>query len=653
VPAHYIFDANFFISINQVYRKPIIGAIAKAVDDQGAKPHVTHLILGEIGTLRYDNRKKVADNVTKFFDVAHIDNLQIEALESKVGKERSPQHPDLSLMVLANKLGKNEDTVLVSDDFKIHTTQVRYNLRFKVISPSAFLLDVSNSAEDKDLRKTFRRLYRQVRRKEMEYMLSRRDTYNVEPKLTWLIDNLLGSGPGVSTRASKQPRVVPITDRLELDLAPIYRHIDGEKVRSSKLTPFENIMPYIDFLKESKGVEEEVRLHVDQGEFKGALQVVRTASSRLSRKLQEASMFVDVMDGLKLRQVFAHYLAHYNFMQAFLSLSIGKVLNAEEYLDSAGFCALVTKDNDDIVKASYIKSLLYFNMEEFGEATEQFGTTERIARTLGMHETEFWAVFGKSISMFLMGDEDGAEVSMIDVHNMVEEFGRETTHALLTFADHLQNFGRAEVAIAVYSEALESALEWGQTDMMHTISESMKHCTATLAHVGAVLDSNLSHLIDKAHDLCEECQEAYFKEVQDIVLQEAEILKPLDLKVKEWTMGKDLPNVYRGWMEVVRFIPMRDISDKASIKHTLVLGYVPEVGNLGIYLKGTRDHSNLERYMVRLGDDGTFKVLDAPEHYRRRYGVRGVVGVKDSTKIEFKHLMAASLLREDLEDQSG
>jgi tetratricopeptide (TPR) repeat protein len=412
-------------------------------------------------------------------------------------------------------------------------------------------------------------------------------------------------------------------------------------------------MPYIEFLRESKGVEEEVRLHVEHGEFKGALQVVRTASSRLSRKLQEASLFIDVMDGLKLRQVYAHFLAHYNFMLAYLSLSLGRIFNAEEYLDAAGFCALVTKDNDDIVKASYIKSLLYFNLEEFGEAREQFSTTERLARTLGMHETEFWAVFGKTISMYLSGDIDGAEVSMVDVHNMVEEFGREATQTLLSFADHLQNFGRAVVAIAVYNDALESALEWGQTDMIKKITKAMKHCTATLAHVGAVLDSDLSHLIDKAHDLCNECQEAYFKEVQDIVKEEAEILKPLEATVKEWTLGKDLPDIYREWMEVVRFVPMRELSDKDTIKHTLVLGYVPEVGNLGIYLEGAQEHTNLERYMVRLGDEGVFKVLDAPEHYKRRYGVRGVVGVKDSNQIMFKHLMSASLLNEELEEHPG
>jgi len=646
VTTYYIFDSNFFISLHQVLPEPMIDTITRSLHDLDGTPYVTEPVLEEIKTLRYDRSRSVLDEITRFFKVEKIALSEIEALESRIGKEKSPQRTDLSLMVLADRLGKTGTAILVSDDYKIHTTQEQFRLSFKVLSPSAFFLDTSNKVPEGFSRQTYRRLYRHIRRKEMEYMLSRRDTYNLEPKISWLVDNLLGTGS--DARSEDASRIVAVSDTEDVDMAPVYRYVDGEKVRNSKLSPFQRILPHLDFLKETKGVDEEVRILVENGEFRDALQVVHTAASRLRRHLQEAAITVDHTDALKLKQVYAHYLAHYNFMMGFLSLSEGQVLLAEECLDGAAFCALITRDNDDIVKASYIKALIFFSMDDYAEAKEQFGTTERLARTLGIQDMEFRGAFGRGITAYLNGKKDIAVEAIDHVHSMIDEMGMEATKVLLDFADHLYNFGRAEVALAVYNDALETALEWGQGDAVRQVTESIEDCHITLNDAGIVTDIELENLIDKVHDLPSTCRDAYFKEIQHIAEKEAAEMRPLDILVSDWTAGKDLPSIYQGWFEVIKFVPIREPTGGPSgastgpgdVMHTLVLGHIHKVGTLGIYLKGSEDHSSIERFHVRLKDDGLFKILDAPANYKRRYGVRGVVGLKDPGNIEIKRQMA-------------
>jgi hypothetical protein len=293
-------------------------------------------------------------------------------------------------------------------------------------------------------------------------------------------------------------------------------------------------------------------------------------------------------------------------------------------------------------------------MDDYAEAREQFGTTERLARTLGIHELEFRATFGKSITAFLSGRKDLAADAMGDVHRMVEEMGMDGTMALMNFADHLFHFGRAEVALAVYNDALESALEWGQTGELQRIKDAVEECHVALNDAGVATDIGLEELIDKANDMATSCRDAYFKEVQQIAMKEAEEMRSLEVQVPDWTSGKDLPTIYKGWMEVIRFVPVREPStgsDDAEVMHTLVLGHVHNVGTMGIYLKGSEEHSSVERFNVRLKDDGQFKVLDAPANYRKRYGVRGVIGPKDPANVEIRRQMAVPVAgKEGLKD---
>ena len=69
-----------------------------------------------------------------------VDEAEVRALASHIGERASPQDVDLSLMILASKLAHEGNKVtLVSDDYKMTTTEEKANLNFETCPPSTFI----------------------------------------------------------------------------------------------------------------------------------------------------------------------------------------------------------------------------------------------------------------------------------------------------------------------------------------------------------------------------------------------------------------------------------------------------------------------------------------------------------------------------------
>ena len=189
----HVMDANFFISLAQTRERDAMERVLELADGIGWEMHVTEPILEEVKYVRCKGSMLTASKLAKRMMKVHpADDKTIASFRSELGGgHRAPQSPDLSLMVLADSLARSGTTVrLVSDDFKISTSSRELGEPYAVISPSVFLFSLSRELKGED-RKHVRHLYKKVRHGEMEYVLSRADMYNIEDKLTWLMDNLL------------------------------------------------------------------------------------------------------------------------------------------------------------------------------------------------------------------------------------------------------------------------------------------------------------------------------------------------------------------------------------------------------------------------------------------------------------------------------
>ena len=196
----WVVDSNCFIHLGQKAEDGFVQDLIAAL--RGARLLITPGVEMEVATVAFRRCQGHPRVLTALKGVLHsvpVEEADVRALAQRIGEAAAPQDVDLSLMVLADSLGaENAEVVLVSDDFKMTTTAERADLRFTTCPPSTFVERLVDESNDTNREARFRSLSRQVRAAEMKYAISRRDEYDVQRKLTWMVDSLISSSPALT-----------------------------------------------------------------------------------------------------------------------------------------------------------------------------------------------------------------------------------------------------------------------------------------------------------------------------------------------------------------------------------------------------------------------------------------------------------------------
>lgn len=232
----WVVDSNCFIHLGQKADDRFVTDLRAALE--GGKLLITPGVEQEVATVgfrRHKGRPRVLTSLASLLHSIPVDDASIRALATRIGESAAPQDVDLSLMVLADDLGAEGASVtLVSDDFKMTTTAERAGLRFTTCPPSTFVERLGEGVPNKDRDARFRRLSRQVRAAEMKYAISRRDEYDVQRKLTWMVDSLLASNAmhsAMETEDADQDEGANERRRI----ADLTRSIRGYSIKRSRL----------------------------------------------------------------------------------------------------------------------------------------------------------------------------------------------------------------------------------------------------------------------------------------------------------------------------------------------------------------------------------------------------------------------------------
>ena len=230
--AVWVVDSNCFIHLGQKAEDGFVEDLKAVL--HGRKLLITPGVKKEVATValrRCEGRPNLLNALDAMLHSVPVDDDDVRGLAQRIGESAAPQDVDLSLMVLADSLGaESSDVVLVSDDFKMTTTAERTDLRFETCPPSTFLQRLVADAPDASRDARFRSLSRQVRAAEMKYAISRRSEYDVQRKLTWMVDSLLSSSHALDHDDEQE------ADRMERrQIADLTRVIRGYKVKPKRL----------------------------------------------------------------------------------------------------------------------------------------------------------------------------------------------------------------------------------------------------------------------------------------------------------------------------------------------------------------------------------------------------------------------------------
>ena len=233
----WVVDSNCFIHLGQKAEDGFVDDLSAML--RGSRLLITPGVEQEVATVafrRCEGRPNLLKTLDGMLHSVPVEEDDVRALAKRIGETAAPQDVDLSLMVLADSLGEeSSEVVLVSDDFKMTTTAERTKLRFETCPPSTFLQRLVADAPDAARDARFRSLSRQVRAAEMKYAISRKSEYDVQRKLTWMVDSLLTSSHALHAEEEDAQRV---ERRRITDLTRVIR---GYNIKPKRLEALGNL----------------------------------------------------------------------------------------------------------------------------------------------------------------------------------------------------------------------------------------------------------------------------------------------------------------------------------------------------------------------------------------------------------------------------
>jgi tetratricopeptide (TPR) repeat protein len=622
-------DANFFISLAQTRERDALERVLDLAEDVGWEMHVTEPILEEVKYVRCKGSRVTAAKLARRTMKVHpADDKAIASFRDQLGGgHKAPQAPDLSLMVLADSLARAGDPVrLVSDDFKISTSSRELGEPYAVISPSVFLFSLSRELKG-EKRKRVRHLYKKVRHGEMEYVLSRADMYNVEDKLTWLMDNLLqevtspeaGPAPIPGAQAAGPALVVEGKEE-DANWEALVRHLRGERVRRGHIKAFDPIMPYLAPLTDLREDLGEIHRMADAGDIRGAMRFAHEELKELKSELQLAVGGLDPKDGRKVMRAYAEMLPHLEMVTALLHINLGEVVDCEDHLDNVALLALAAGLIATVIEANYLEALVHAYREAYEDALDQFRLTTRLAEQAGDEATILRSLIGTAVMQLFVEDRDAAEETMTSVNQRVEADPFTGSVALEEFGDHFTNFGAIHLATGFYHEALECAVEATASDETDRLMGKLRRARLSMGLEEKELASELITLMDMANDIQDHELLARFEELEEELDQAVDRMDdPLEVTFDEWSPASRLPDPLREWIDIVRADPLPKGGG------TILVSFAPKIGNVGILVSDPVSLPGIEHAQVRVLPGSRVKLVQAPEPFRSGYKLRAII----------------------------
>ncbi|MGB1766085.1 MAG: hypothetical protein ACPHJE_01755 [Poseidonia sp.] len=465
--AVWVVDSNCFIHLGQKAEDGFVEDLKAVL--HGRKLLITPGVKNEVATValrRCEGRPNLLNALDAMLHSVPVDEDDVRALAQRIGESAAPQDVDLSLMVLADSLGaESSDVVLVSDDFKMTTTAERTDLRFETCPPSTFLQRLVADAPDASRDARFRSLSRQVRAAEMKYAISRRSEYDVQRKLTWMVDSLLSSSHALDHDDEQE------ADRMERrQIADLTRVIRGYKVKPKRLEALgelKEICAPVSALDEHLST---LRMEADER----LQEAIDTTSSLLTDVMEEVGMGLAPLGEEQaeiVHRAMAGSLLRTESALGLMARMAGHRQKARRHLARALHLATLVDDVGSECKAMRRLGMLALQSEDDSRALNLFTTAANQPTTNEADAVPSMVL--AAIASSLTGDASAATawVSKASSHLMADPAGGSSM--LERVGKALLAIDRPELAIELFDEAMECAMMAGDDDRYEALSTCM------------------------------------------------------------------------------------------------------------------------------------------------------------------------------------
>ena len=619
----YVVDSNCFIHMGGMASTSILDDLKSAMKTM----HVTKGVHGEIQNVRYQRWKQkpnLLNHIKPMLTTHEVSDDQIRGLGAKIGERASPQDVDLSLMVLAHDLQRDgHHVILVTDDFKMAKATEEHQLASEVCPPSTFFERLSTKAKGKHASE-LRRLGRRIRAAEMQYAISRRNEYDVQAKITWMVDSLLSS-----PQAKAVSKPVQSNEGSSVNLLnQLHRMMNGEDIKTNlrkKLTP----------LKSSCQTMMELERHVAQLKQKltqeSLDEIIVETQTMIADCLENAGIDLAPLDR-ELVDV-AHRFHSRILVRAEMALAImkrmkGDAIGSHLHLSTALFQA--THVDEDTIEARILARLAVLALStDKAEKAIRLSTSSLGLNTLSV-PMRLKQHIVQAMALYMAGES--SDQALKHAQALVRDDVAMAAQALTELGESFLALNRPDFAIELFDEALECVS--AEKSMSEELGELI-----LLAHRAMEDDieiERLRQILDQIHQQTVE-QEKQVEEVVEQISKRQEDSAELTFS-NEW---EDASTV----LDDERPLYIANVVGEAS-EEQLILAEHPSLGSVGIWLPAKADAPQPGARITLT--NGRVKIAEPPKNLVESYAIRALIAIEFPESLVFQSLTSDA--QEELED---
>ena len=616
----WVVDSNCFIHLGSMAPDTFLNDISdifKKIDTSIFVTPGVHKEIKNVRFRRWNKQPNLLEKIQTVLTTISVDESQIIGLAKVIGEKAAPQDVDLSLMVLASQLVREGNSVtLVTDDFKMTTTGNKANLGFETCPPSTFLQRLADLGSNKQ-KKRLKNLSRRIRAAEMQYAISRAGQYNIQEKLTWMVDSLL------ETRILPDPIEETDSNNSNKLISALQRIIRGEKVKKTYINKLGTLPEVCSTVSKI----DEYITEISSNEIADDIQGEYNRATNLLSEIMEAiglglSPLNEESAEIAHRSI-AGYIYRMESSLGMMAKLLGNLPQARNHFSRALYSATLIDDNNAEMRAMYQLGLLALSDENWSRAASLFETADRQAQNT--NENRLIYIVSSAISRHLQNELEIAKTHISSAKLIVEKDKLKAANLLLVLGNSLLAIDRPILAIEIFDEAMECAIESTQDELIDKLAEVLFLANSSINDEEITKFPGVRELLDNLNDVHEDSKIKFESKIIEIEEKAEELSKPLNETWKEWQpsdklISDDSPLVILSVHEDVD-------GQKLIISHHL------ELGNIGLWLpKG--DFNAVTGNLIDI-KDSRVKVAKPPMTLHEKYNIRGLVAVEKPEALSF------------------
>lgn len=616
----WVVDSNAFIHFGNLAKEEFKSDLSKCLQKNGGALNVTSGVHGEVRNVRFKvwkGRPNLLETLQDVLITSEVSDAEIRNVATTIGEKAAPQDVDLSLMILAARFHQEgREVTLVTDDFKMTTTKERAGFGYDTCPPSTFLFRISEGVSGKHSSR-MRTLSRRVRSAEMRYAISRAAEYDVQSKLTWLVDSLLTSRPSLPS----PPKEEEENDEKEVMVRTLQRILRGERVKThrrkklGKLPEICHPASEIDqSLEEILKMEEVTDLPRIYGDL---VEISRSCQESIGLGLASVD---DSIAGIAHRAT-AGPLSRLETVLGMLSGLLGRPEASRLHLSRSLYLSSLSLDDVAELKTLNQLGLLSLSSESNERAAELFDKANQLATERDLPNLTY--LTASALSRFLCGDDELAASQLKQARQQIEDDKEGAIEQLLGLAHSLLGVDRPWFALEIFDEALECAVEVGSSKA-DEIKEML--LLANTAATG-VEDGQIA----KIREFLDNLNRVSSAKKKDVESSQDEMRESMEdqekSEIEYWDDWRDADKllVDGSTLRIVR----SEVDDEGRV---LLVVHHSLFGGLGVFIPNDAPEVSANQNVKLSGT--RIKVAKPPESLEENQNIKGVVALENPEALE-------------------